>query len=491
VNAAPRRKPGKAAGVPLSLPRFSTSVRLSEVTEEGVRFEAGAFNIEARRAVQQMRAAGFTLLPLYGKSDGLCPEASNAFRFARVYVLPEHGIPFLSSSDIISARPEIDRYLSRKLTRKLDELIVNDWDVLISCSGTVGNVGLASPDTFAGKALSQHAIKLRALNPETAGYVTAFLRSRFGRPQLLNAQYGSVIRHIEPLHLQRILIPELKEHRARLGRAVVHAYELRDQANKLLDEADTNLHSLLKLPRLSEVFTQKEGPVIIRQHASRLAGRFEGSFHDPIVHVAEKILQKSTFEIASLSDPRVTIEIRAITKFRKRVYVPTGGIPMLSSKQLMQIDPVDIKRLAKGAHTKDLPEIALKRGTVTVSCSGTTGRVQIIPAYMEGWTANQHATRLFAASAFNAGYLYAWLSSDYGQRLLRRYSYGSVILEIDRDMIGAVPIPLPPPDARNKIGDLVLRANELRDQAWRIERDAIGELESLIEGRPRSLVRPS
>jgi type I restriction enzyme S subunit len=88
------------------------------------------------------------------------------------------------------------------------------------------------------------------------------------------------------------------------------------------------------------------------------------------------------------------------------------------------------------------------------------------------------------------GYIYAWLSSDYGQRLVKRYSYGSVILEIDKEMLESVPIPIPSADIRGKIGDLVLRANELRDQAWRIERDAIQELESLIEGGTRRPVRP-
>jgi len=84
------------------------------------------------------------------------------------------------------------------------------------------------------------------------------------------------------------------------------------------------------------------------------------------------------------------------------------------------------------------------------------------------------------------GYLYAWLASDYGQRLIKRYSYGSVILEIDLDMIGAVPIPMPSQDVRDKIGDPVLRANRLRDQAWRTERQTIEELESLIEGKADS-----
>jgi type I restriction enzyme S subunit len=391
----------------------------------------------------------------------------------------------LASAKNIRSRPEIGSYISRKLTKKACQLLVRKWDVLISRSGTIGNVGMAS-DTLVGKAVSEDVIRVHAADPADAGYVAAFLRCRYGRLQIAQATYGSVIKHIEPVHLQRIYIPEFKEYRAKLGGRIIEAYELRDHANKLLDDSDTTLHSLLKLPPLSELSTPKPGPVVVSQRASTVAFRFDASFHDPVARAAEKVLRKSGLEITTLSDPRVTSEIRAVTKFRKRVYVPAGGILMLGSKQLMQIDPVDVKHLAKGAHTKDLPEIALRRGMITVSCSGKIGRVQLIPAYMEGWTANQHATRLVAGAEISPGYLYAWLSSDYGQRLVKRFSYGSVILELDKGMLGAVPIPLPSLGVRDKIGDLVLRANELRDQAWRIERETIEELERFIEnGRPR------
>jgi len=478
VNATPKKR--ATAVVPAALPKFSTPVRLSEMLEEGLRFEAGAYNIEARHAVEQMRAAGLALVPLYGE-NGLCREAHNAFRFVRVWVSKEYGYPFLSSADIISMKPNIEYYLSEKLTKNLDHLTIKKWDVLISCSGTIGNVGLAS-GSFAGAALSQDAIRLRARDPETAGYVTAFLRSKYGRLQIVQATYGSVIKHIEPLHLQRIIIPELNDVRPAIGSQVVKAYELRDEANNLLDKADSTLHSLLTLPPLSDVRVEKEGPVIVHQRASKLSFRFDSSFHDPIAKAAEKILKKCGIEIRTLGDRSVTGEIRPITKFRKRVYVPNGGLLLLSSKQLMQIDPVDVKHLAKGVHTKDLPEIALRKNMVTMSRSGTIGKVQIIPAYMEGWAGSEHATRIIAAGGMNPGYIYAWLSSDYGQKLAKRHSYGSVILEIDKEMLESISIPFPHADVRNQIGDLVLRANELRDQAWRIERDAIQDLESLIAG---------
>ena len=82
----------------------------------------------------------------------MCQEAHNGTRFARVYVGEVNGIRFLSSSDIIGLRPERGNYLSRKHTPKLNLLTIQPWMVLVSRSGTIGNVSLASP-RMAGWAL--------------------------------------------------------------------------------------------------------------------------------------------------------------------------------------------------------------------------------------------------------------------------------------------------------------------------------------------------
>jgi type I restriction enzyme S subunit len=193
-------------------------------------------------------------------------------------------------------------------------------------------------------------------------------------------------------------------------------------------------------------------------------------------------LEESGAEVTTLADPRVMAEIRPITKFRKRVYVQHGGIPLLGGKQLFQVDPIDVKGLAKGAHTKDLPEIALQEQMVLVTRSGTVGRVQIVPAYMKGWTASEHATRFIAAADMNPGYVYAWLASDYGTKLTTRHAYGSVILEVDKQMFASVPIPLADAATRKEIGDLVLKANDCRDTAWQHEREAIAQIEAIVAG---------
>ena len=408
-------------------------------------------------------------------------EAHNAFRFARVYVEPEHGVPFLTSSDIIALSPGGDRYLSRTKTDRLDELLIQEWDVLISCSGTVGNVALAGAG-MAGMALSQDAIRVRLADAEAAGFVAGFLRSRYGRPQLTGAAYGSVITHIEPHHLEGVWVPAFTDAvRRDLGGRMRWATEARDEANRLLDEADRVLHERLGLAALPPETGASEGHTV---RASNLAGRLEAGFHNPRATVAEDAVRVLGVEVATVGDPRVSEEVRAITRFRKRVYVEEGGVPMLNSKQLAQVDPVVQKRLAKGAHREGvLEEITLRENTICVTSGGTPGLIRLIPRYMVGWTANQHSIRIFAADDVMAGYLYAWLASAYGRAFVTRHTYGSVIQHIDLDQLASVPVPLPEQAVRDEVGGLVLRANALRDEAWELEQGAIAEIEDRVGGR--------
>ena len=218
------------------------------------------------------------------------------------------------------------------------------------------------------------------------------------------------------------------------------------------------LHERLGLPHVSEIGTEDPGPKHNQIRASAWEDRLEGSYHAPEVTRLLQIIKQLPIPSLTIGDAKVSREVRAVTRFRKRVYVPKGGIPMLSSKQVFQVDPVDVKNLAKGAHTKDLPEISLAKNMVLVTSSGTIGKVLLIPAYMTGWTANQHANRIVPAAACNPGYLYVWLASGLGQLLIKRHAYGSVIQEIDRFQIATIPVPWPDETIRDEIGNLALQA---------------------------------
>ena len=460
---------------------LSDTVALSEIVGTGLRFEAATYNIAARRARERLADSGYRLRCLFG-AGGLCKEAHNAFRFRRIFVDESNGVPFLTSSEINSIRPRVERWLSRKLTRRLEHLLIRRNDVLISCSGSIGNIGFAGR-RIEGMALSQDAIRVRFDSDEAAGYVAAFLRTSFGRLQLQSVTYGSVIVHIEPEHPSHVQVPELGAGTVRaIGRVMLEATEKRDEANDLIDAAITTMESATTM---SPFFSLEDDRVLISNSVllSELNGRFEGAFHDRVTRALESALSESPVGVATLGDPMFLSLIRPITKFRKRTYVEDGGIPLLSSKQLFQVDPIGVKRLARGAHAKDLVEIALNPFMLIVTRSGTIGRVQIIPEYMNGWTASEHATRLVAVDRVKAAYLFAWLSSSFGQRLIRRHAYGSVVQEIDKDMIGSIPVPIVSQSVERQVAGPVLQANRLRDEAWRMEEAALRELVERIENK--------
>lgn len=464
--------------------RRGVTVSLGEVFAAGMRFEAATFGLDARRALAELNVTGLPLVPIVG-NGGLCREAHNAFRFKRPYVREGFGVPFLSSADIIGLRPERGKYINLDRVKKAEQLKIKAWDVLVSRSGTIGNVGLASP-RLAGWALSEDAIRITSEDKDLAGYLAAFLRTTWGRAQLQGKTYGSVVQHIEPQHLTGIFIPRLPDLIIKqIGAAFVRAALNRDTANDLFDQADALLRARLQLPPLPAT---TRGPLVSTPRLSSWRGRFEASFHSPQALWLEGILHRLSLPIQQLGDKDVA-EIRAVTKFRKRLYVPHGGIPLLSSKQLFQVAPVGVKYLARGAHEKDMDEISLQQNSLLVTCSGTIGRVLLVPSYMNGWASNQHSLRICPSHETMSGYLHTWLASEYGQALIQRYTYGSVIQEIDRFMLAQVPVPMLPETDRNDIAALALRANVCRDAAWRQEQEALRLLREFLQSKMRPVIR--
>jgi type I restriction enzyme S subunit len=83
-------------------------------------------------------------------------------------------------------------------------------------------------------------------------------------------------------------------------------------------------------------------------------------------------------------------------------------------------------------------------------------------------------------SAEVAGYLFAWLASSFGQTLLARERFGSVILVIDQFQLAELPLPWLANSDSTIVSKLVLEANDLRTSAWNHEQKAPNRLDQLI-----------
>lgn len=77
--------------------------------------------------------------------------------------------------------------------------------------------------------------------------------------------------------------------------------------------------------------------------------------------------------------------------------------------------------------------------------------------------------------------MYVYLLSDYGHELITRYTYGSVVDEIDDNHVSRIAFPiLKNQDVQNEINSLALEANEKRYQAYKLEQEALKKMDEEV-----------
>lgn len=105
--------------------------------------------------------------------------------FSRIFVKDkEHGIPYLSASDTVLADLNTNRFLSKKQSEKLNYLKLHKNWILITCSGTIGNV-IFTNSTFEGRIATHDLIRVVPDDSKMLkGVVYAYLSSKYGYCQL-------------------------------------------------------------------------------------------------------------------------------------------------------------------------------------------------------------------------------------------------------------------------------------------------------------------
>lgn len=459
-----------------------TSVSLSEVFSNNTRLEASAFNIEAKAAKYKVEHCRYGYVHLWGK-DGLVKDAFVRGRFKRIYVEKGEGIPFFQPSSITEVYPKPAKYISENTDVDIEALKVKKGMMLMSVSGTIGKCSMVGK-SLNDKVFSHDLLRLTGKNDFDTGYIYAYFCTPTGQQMLQTNNYGAVIQHIEPEHLKNIIIPNAPELiKRKIHNLVVESYDLRDQSNELIDEAEHILYEELQLPPIEQLKPQYfDDSVDLRNYTtklSRLGFRLDCSYHTPICNSILKLLNENADSVVHCGDTIITKDILLPTRF-KRTYVEAAhGIKLIGGKQINELNPGTEKYLA---HSSLDDELKLKANSVLVTRSGTIGKTAIVPKHWEEWIGSDHIIRIIPANNGIAGYLYCWLSTEYAQQLVKRNTFGAVVDEIDTDQLSHVEIPLlKNSDKQKEINDKVLQANELRYQAYLKEQEAVRMMEEVIE----------
>lgn len=453
-----------------------TSISIQEVFENDNRLEASVYGIDGRQARRDLEVSKWPIVYL---GDEFIKNAYYGSRAKRLYIDKNNkdAIGFLGSAEMLSVQPRPVNFLLNK--DGIGKSSVEKGQILLSRSGTIGNVTYVS-SSLEKYFVSEHAIRISCYG--YSGYVYAFLKSKIGRILVESNTFGAVISQIEPEHLNGISIPNpspiLKQ---KIHDLIEESFKLRDESNELMNEAQDLLKESLRLPAIEKLqektkkFDEKTELLNYSVSLSHLENRFDGSYHVPIVKTIEQHLQKNAKEVTTVGDRRISRAIIAPGRF-KRIYVEEGnGVVFFGGKQIYELDPSNKKYLSLKHHGDRIKnQLTLQQNMILITCSGTIGRVNIVPKHWEGWTANQHILRVVPVNNEIAGYIHAWLSSDYAYPLISRFTYGAVVDEIDDKQVAQISIPLLNDlSIQKQINKIVLEANKKRTEAFNLEQQAL------------------
>jgi len=400
--------------------------------------------------------------------------------FSRIFVQDEKfGVPYMTASDMMKSDINSGKFIAKRQAEKLHNLIIKkDW-ILISCSGTLGNV-IYTNELFENKMGTHDLIRIIPQNGEVkSGFLYAYLASKYGYTLLTQSSFGGVIKHINPEHVANIPVPIFpQEKQEQIHNLITEAAQLRVEANRLLEEAVEMLSNFIGLD-----FQEKEklsGKVSLKEIYQSLSTRI-----DPPTFInngvkAMEIIRDSGRELVSLS------EIDGITVYRpgifKRNYVEKG-LPYIKGSELFNINPfVRCDNLSK-TKTPFVDEMALKENQILITCAGSCGLVKVITKEYEEREAigSQDIIRLQSENVlFTSEYLFVYLQLPFVYDYIQSMKYGSVIERIEPFHVQSIPVVVPTEELSANITSLITNYKNNVYQAFSNENQAISLVENEI-----------
>lgn len=452
-------------------------VRASWIRELGFRLDAGPFisgALEARKTLEALTVRKDSLQDLTrGGIDGIY----HAGREGRTWVEDsEFGIPFLSSSDILTADLSNLPLISKRQVASKPQFIIREGWTLITRSGTIGRTVYSRPE-MDGMACSEHVMRVVPdAEKVPPGYLFAFINSKFGIPIVVSGTYGSIIQSIEPQHIATLPVPRFgNTAEQRVDRLVREAAELRSSAGrsrrKILGDVERYIGWTSR--GLTSLWSNVSSRVLTR--------RLDGFHHSAAIRQARESLSKHEESLLLIDQVESVFEPNRGA--RKKVDDRKFGVPFLSSSAVFRLNPSAEYLIS--SNTPQFEKLLLTERDLLLPRSGQLGGIigrAVLPLPSSyGSAASEHLVRVRCRSREDAYYLWAVFASQPGYFAAIGTAFGTSIPSLDCDLLSQLRLPWNEGSLRNKVVESVSRITANLDDAIRLENDAITEVERAIE----------
>ena len=457
----------------MKLADLDNPVRFNWLADQGLRLAASPYlsgSYEARKLLERLPGTR----PLSELTDGHDGGIYNGPQFRRNYVNDlKYGVPFLGSTDIMEADFTNLPLLQAKDAKsaKLAYLEVEPGMTLISCSGTVGRMCYVRPD-MDGFWSSQDVLKVVANGAEIQpGYLYAFLSSRYGIPIITSQAYGSMIPHLEPVHIADLPVPRFSDAvEEEIHGHVQAAADLRAQFQAGVTAATRDLFESAGIPELIDFRWDRE-PRDTGFSATKLTPTTLRALN--LAPRAQRILDKlASVRYRTLGDICQEGYLGSGARFARVDADPEFGAQLIGQRQGFWVRP-EGRWINPNMAPKD---IFAEDETVLIASQGTLGEnevfcraILVTGSWLE-YVYTQHFLRIVSGDPeFPGAYLFAFLRSEVAFRIFRSMSTGSKQQDIHEVLRRQIPVPECTPADRERIAGTVRRAYRARDEADQLE----------------------
>lgn len=391
----------------------------------------------------------------------------------------EHGVPFVTATQVYDVWPTPRKWIAPSKTPNLSGRYVYPGWILITCSGSVGNVIMAY-SAHANLVVSDDLLRVDIYESEMRGYVYIFLRTEFGRAMMRSGQYGSVIKHLDINHLAQVPVPVIDHLVKPMGVAVDEVFTMRNEAYKL----DMVAQSIFgdSLPERPKNPSMDSGFQVSASHLFSGRRRLEGYAYSPASRFVTQVYNQNAEDVISLGE---IAQVRLPNRF-KRIF-GQGGTPYLDSEPIFKINP-NITKFLTPATKIDFDTYVVRRGWLLMARSGQiyglNGQAMLANERHESKVITEHIVRIIPNSEeIRSGYLQTVLQHPtLGRPLVVSRAYGTSVPELAPEDIRRLPLPRLKSGIEDKIADAAEQANELRRRADEKEDKAVSDFESELNG---------
>ncbi len=191
--------------------------------------------------------------------------------------------------------------------------------------------------------------------------------------------------------------------------------------------------------------------------------RLEASVFDVEARYARAAVEHGKYPVKMVGGANGLASSYVCGRF-KRIWVEKSDLPIFQPSSITDIYPTPDGYISHKTQT-NIDALRVHEGQVLMTCSGTIGKLSYVSKTLDNKIFSHDLLRINSSNPSDAGYIYAYLKSATGNKILLTNSYGAVITHIEPEHLATVPIPDAPEAIKKRINDLIVESYALRDES--------------------------